>query len=342
MSAEYKYTPTDFKTDGEIKWCPGCGDHAILNAVVKVLPEVSAEQDIPHENFAFISGIGCSSRFPYYMKTYGMHTIHGRAAAIATGVKVGNPALSVWQATGDGDALAIGGNHFIHAVRRNIDLNIMLFNNEIYGLTKGQYSPTSKFGKVTKTSPFGTVEQPFNPGKLTIGAGGTFFARSIDVDIAGTQAVLLEGSRHKGTSIVEILQNCVIFNDKTHGAFAGSKELREENTILLKHGEKMLFGKERNKGLSLDGLTLKVVELGKDGITEADILTHDAKTKSPILHLMLAAMKYPEYPVAIGVIREVEAPAYDTLLAEQIKTVQSTSPIKNMDDLLNSGDTWEI
>lgn len=340
--SEYKYMPTDFKTDGEIKWCPGCGDHAILNAVAKVLPEVSAEQNVPHENFAFISGIGCSSRFPYYMKTYGFHSIHGRGAAIATGVKVGNPELSVWQVTGDGDALAIGGNHFIHAVRRNIDLNIMLFNNEIYGLTKGQYSPTSKLGKVTKTSPFGTIEQPFNPGELTIGARGTFFARSIDVDIAATQAVLLEAARHRGASIVEILQNCIIFNDKTHGGFASSKELREENTIMLKHGEKMLFGKDRNKGLMLDGMKLKVVEIGRDGIAESDILTHDASEKSPILHLMLAGMSYPEYPVAMGVIRDVTAPVYDVLLTEQIEAVQSTSKIKTMDDLLGSGDTWEV
>lgn len=342
MSVKYSYTPTDFKTDQDIKWCPGCGDHAILNAVVRTLPELAAEKGIGHEKFTFISGIGCSSRFPYYMKTYGFHTIHGRATAIATGVKVANPELSVWQVTGDGDALAIGGNHFIHGVRRNVDLNIMLFNNEIYGLTKGQYSPTSKFGKVTKTSPYGTVEKPFKPGELVIGAGGTFFARSIDVDIPGTQSCLKEAANHKGTSVVEIMQNCVIFNDNTHGEFAKTKELRDENTINLVHGEKMLFGSARKKGLALDGFKLKVVEIGKDGITEKDILTHDSKEANPIMHLMLANMCYPEYPVAMGVIRNVDAPSYDEMVAQQIEEVKNASKIKSMEDLLHSGETWEV
>lgn len=339
--AQYTYTPTDFKTDQDVKWCPGCGDHAILNAVARTLPEVASRDGLTHEKFAFISGIGCSSRFPYYLKTYGFHSIHGRATAIATGVKAGNPELSVWQVTGDGDALAIGGNHFIHAVRRNIDLNILLFNNEIYGLTKGQYSPTSKFGKVTKTSPYGTIEQPFKPGELVMGAGGTFFARCIDVDIPGTQAVLMEASAHKGTSVVEIMQNCVIFNDKTH-AFAQSKEAREESTITLKHGEKMIFGPQRNKGIILDGLSLKIVEIGKDGVTEDQVLTHNAKDKNPILHQMLANMNAPHFPVALGVIRDVEAPTYDGMLFEQIDLVKAQSSVKSMEDLLHSGDTWEV
>lgn len=339
----YKYTAADFKSDQEVKWCAGCGDHAILNSVLKALPEVAEQQNIPHQMFTVISGIGCSSRFPYYVRSYGMHTIHGRANAIATGVKTANPDLSVWVATGDGDSLAIGGNHFIHAIRRNVNLNVVLFNNEIYGLTKGQYSPTSKLGKITKTSPYGTVEKPFNPGELVIGAKGTFFARSVDAEMELTKNCLVEGAAHEGFSIVEVLQNCVIFNDKTHSLFAGDKATRAENTITLKHGEKMLFGSQKNKGLMLDGMKLKVVTLGENGVTEDDILTHDAHEKDTTLHVMLAAMKYPEYPVALGVIRSVEDDAvYDKKVAEQVEQVKAESKIKCMDDLLNSGATWEI
>lgn len=339
----YKYTAADFKSDQEVKWCAGCGDHAILNSVLKALPEVAEKQNIPHQMFTVISGIGCSSRFPYYVRSYGMHTIHGRANAIATGVKTANPDLSVWVATGDGDSLAIGGNHFIHAIRRNVNLNVVLFNNEIYGLTKGQYSPTSKLGKITKTSPYGTVEKPFNPGELVIGAKGTFFARSIDAEMDLTKNCLVEGAAHEGFSIVEVLQNCVIFNDKTHALFAGDKATRAENTITLKHGEKMLFGSQKNKGLMLDGMKLKVVTLGENGVTEDDILTHDAHEKDTTLHVMLAAMKYPDYPVALGVIRSVEDDAvYDKKVAEQVEQVKADSKIKCMDDLLRSGATWEI
>lgn len=339
----YKYTAADFKSDQEVKWCAGCGDHAILNSVLKALPEVAEKQNIPHQMFTVISGIGCSSRFPYYVRSYGMHTIHGRANAIATGVKTANPDLSVWVATGDGDSLAIGGNHFIHAIRRNVNLNVVLFNNEIYGLTKGQYSPTSKLGKITKTSPYGTVEKPFNPGELVIGAKGTFFARSVDAEMELTKNCLVEGAAHEGFSIVEVLQNCVIFNDKTHALFAGDKATRAENTIVLKHGEKMLFGSQKNKGLMLDGMKLKVVTLGENGVTENDILTHDAHEKDTTLHVMLAAMKYPEYPVALGVIRSVEDDAvYDKKVAEQVEQVKADSKIKCMDDLLRSGATWEI
>ena len=339
----YKYTAADFKSDQEVKWCAGCGDHAILNSVLKALPEVAEKQNIPHKLFTVISGIGCSSRFPYYVRSYGMHTIHGRANAIATGVKTANPDLSVWVATGDGDSLAIGGNHFIHAIRRNVNLNVVLFNNEIYGLTKGQYSPTSKLGKITKTSPYGTVEKPFNPGELVIGAKGTFFARSIDAEMELTKNCLVEGAAHEGFSIVEVLQNCVIFNDKTHALFAGDKATRAENTITLKHGEKMLFGSQKNKGLMLDGMKLKVVTVGENGVTEDDILTHDAHEKDTTLHVMLAAMKYPDYPVALGVIRSVEDDAvYDKKVAEQVEQVKADSKIKCMDDLLRSGATWEI
>lgn len=331
------YTPKDFKSDQEVRWCPGCGDHAVLNAVQKALPELG----IPKEKFAFISGIGCSSRFPYYMDTYGFHGIHGRAAAIATGVKTANPELSVWDITGDGDALAIGGNHFIHAIRRNIDINIILFNNEIYGLTKGQYSPTSEKGLVTKTSPFGTVEEPFSVGELVIGAKGKFFARTVDSNVNLSTQIYIEAARHKGTSVVEVLQNCVIFNDGIHDVVTG-KEIREDRTIILKHGEPMIFGKNNDKGLVLEGLKLKVVNLGENGITEKQLLIHDASEPNPGIQYMLANMRYPEYPVALGVIRSVEGHTYEADLEEQISRISKDSKIKCMDDLLHSGSTWVV
>ena len=340
---EYKYTPADFKSDQEVRWCPGCGDHAILNAVQRALPEIADALNIPHHKFTFVSGIGCSSRFIYYMRTFGFHTIHGRANAVATGVKVANPDLSVWVMTGDGDSLAIGGNHFIHAIRRNVDLNLILFNNEIYGLTKGQYSPTSKLGKITKTSPYGTVEKPFNPGELVIGAKGSFFARSIDMEVMLTKECLVEAAKHKGMSVVEVLQNCVIFNDKTHALFAGDKATRAQHTITLRHGEKMLFGANKEKGLVFENMKLKVVTLGEEGYTIDDVLTHDAHEHDTTLHAMLAAMKYPEYPVAVGVIRDVDDPhIYDQGVQRQVEEVKATSKIKCMDDLLRSGATWEV
>jgi 2-oxoglutarate/2-oxoacid ferredoxin oxidoreductase subunit beta len=334
---ETLYTAKDFKSDQEVRWCPGCGDHAVLSAVQKAL----AELGIPKEKFAFISGIGCSSRFPYYMNTYGFHSIHGRASAIASGVKVANPELSVWQITGDGDALAIGGNHFIHVVRRNIDLNIILFNNEIYGLTKGQYSPTSEKGIRTKTSPYGTVEEPFSVGELVIGAKGKFFARTLDANIALSTQIYTEAVKHKGTSVIEVLQNCVIFNDGVHDTVA-DKEVREERTIILRHGEPMIFGKGNDKGLILDGLKLKVVKLGENGVTEKNLLIHDAEESNPGIQYMLANMRYPEYPVALGVIRSVPAPTYEKAVEDQISEVQKTAPIKCMDDLLHSGSVWEV
>ncbi|MFP4448228.1 MAG: 2-oxoacid:ferredoxin oxidoreductase subunit beta [Bacteroidota bacterium] len=334
---EQKYTAKDFKSDQEVRWCPGCGDHAIMTSLQRAMPDMG----IPKENFAFISGIGCSSRFPYYMNTYGFHSIHGRAAAIASGTKSANPELSVWQITGDGDCMAIGGNHFIHSVRRNIDINIIIFNNEIYGLTKGQYSPTSKFGAVTKTSPYGTIEPPFHPGELVIGSQGKFFARSVDNNVKLNQEIFLAAEKHKGTSVVEILQNCVIYNDKTHAAIS-DKKYKDERQIVLRHGEKMIFGKERDKGLVLDGLKLKVVEIGKDGYTEDDILVHDAKELNPGVHQMLANMRYPEYPLAVGIIRAVESDTYDRLMEKQVEQMKSQSEYKSMDDLLNSGNTWEV
>ena len=330
-------SPKDFKSDQEVRWCPGCGDHAVLNSVQKALSELG----IKKEKFAFISGIGCSSRFPYYMNTYGFQGIHGRASAIASGVKIANPELSVWQITGDGDALAIGGNHFIHVVRRNIDINIILFNNEIYGLTKGQYSPTSEKGIVTKTSPFGTIEEPFSVGELVIGAKGKFFARTLDSNVALSTQIYIEAAKHKGTSVIEVLQNCIIFNDGIHDTVAG-REVRDDRTLVLKHGEPMIFGKNNDKGLILDGLKLRVVNLGEKGITEKNLLVHDAIENNPGIQYMLANMRYPEYPVALGVIRSVAGPTYETDLESQISTVQKTSTIKNMDDLLNSGSAWEV
>lgn len=330
-------TKDDFVSDQMVKWCPGCGAHAILAAVANVFPKIGYRK----ENFMMVSGIGCSSRFPYYVNTYGIHGIHGRANAIATGVKVANPHLSVWIATGDGDSMAIGGNHFIHTIRRNLDINIILFNNQIYGLTKGQYSPTTPMGTVTKTSPYGTIEHPFNPGELVLGAQGTFFARAVDNNVKLMTEVMFEAARHDGTSVIEILQNCVIFADKAHERIT-SKDLRDDNQILLKNGEPMLFGKNKDKGIRLNGTRLEVVTLGENGITEADILVHDQYQQDPGIHLMLAKMAPPHYPVALGVIRSAMYPTYDDLIEEQITQAKATSPIKCVDDLLNSGDTWEI
>ncbi len=337
MSEQNNYTFKDFKSDQEIRWCPGCGDSAILNAVQKAMADLGHKK----EDYAVVSGIGCSSRFPYYMATYGFHGIHGRAGALASGVKVANPTLSVWQITGDGDALAIGGNHFIHEIRRNVDLNILLFNNEIYGLTKGQYSPTSKYGKITKTSPFGTVEYPFSVGELTIGAHGKFFARTTDNNLKQMTDVFIDAENHKGTSVIEILQNCVIFNDGVHDLIT-DKNTREEHQIYLEHGKPMLFGKDNNKGLMLDGWKLKAVTIGEDGVTEADILVHDAHEENPTLHSMLINMKLPDLPVAMGVIRAVKATTYDAAVEKQIEWVKESSKIKNMTDLLFSGNTWEV
>lgn len=335
---ELKYAPKDYKSSGKVKWCPGCGDHAVLNTLHKAMAELGVQPD----QIAVISGIGCSSRLPYYMNTYGFHTIHGRASAIATGVKTANPALTVWQVTGDGDCLAIGGNHFIHAVRRNIDLNIILMNNRIYGLTKGQYSPTSPKGFVSKSSPYGTVEEPFRPAELTFGARGQFFARILDVDLKNSQEVLVKAAQHKGASVVEALVNCVIFNDGTHKDIS-DKETRDDRVIYLRHGEKMIFGKNRDKGLMLDGFNLKVVTIGENGITEDDILTHDAHCQDSTLHFKLGTMCGPDYPVALGVIREVEAPTYDASVEEQIQEVQAKRPqVKCLNDFFKTLETWEI
>ncbi|MBR6002536.1 MAG: 2-oxoacid:ferredoxin oxidoreductase subunit beta [Bacteroidales bacterium] len=334
-----KYTQKDFKSDQEVRWCPGCGDYAVLAALQRVLPKVCEEKGIDKEKVVVISGIGCSSRLPYYMNTYGFHSIHGRATAVSTGVKVANPELCVWQASGDGDALAIGGNHFIHAIRRNVDINIMLFNNRIYGMTKGQYSPTSKLGAITKTSPYGTVENPFNPGSLVLGSKGTFFARSLDVDLALSEEMMLEASRHKGTSVMEFLTNCVIFNNGVHSDVT-DKETRAERTIVLRDGQKMIFGKDGEKCLVLDGWKLKVALVSE--VREEDILVHDSHSDNLGLQMQLADMRGPEFPVALGVIRRVCDGTYDERVASQAEEVSQRSKVHSLDELLSSGATWKV
>ncbi|MCF8363806.1 MAG: 2-oxoacid:ferredoxin oxidoreductase subunit beta [Prolixibacteraceae bacterium] len=335
--SEFTYTAKDFKSANEVRWCPGCGDHAIMNAIQRVMANLGLNK----ADYAVISGIGCSSRFPYYMNTYGFHTIHGRGAAIASGVKSANPKLQVWQITGDGDAMAIGGNHFIHTIRRNIDMNLVLFNNKIYGLTKGQYSPTTDFGEKTKTSPFGTIEEPFVPGQLVLGAKGNFYARAIDGNMKMSQEIFDVAARHIGTSVVEVLQNCVIFSSGIHDEITKGED-REDKQIYLKHGEKMIFGTNKDKGLVLENGKLKAITIGKDGYTIDDVLVHDAKEESLYMHAALINMQMPEMPVAFGVIRAVEAIPYDVAMEGQIAEVQKTRKIKCMDDLLRSGNTWEV
>jgi 2-oxoglutarate ferredoxin oxidoreductase subunit beta len=332
-----QYTRKDFVSDQEVKWCAGCGDFSILSSMQSALPEMG----ISKEKFVFVSGIGCSSRFPYYVDTYGFHGIHGRAAAIASGVKLANPDLSVWMMTGDGDSMAIGGNHFIHVLRRNIDINIILFNNKIYGLTKGQYSPTTPLGHLTKTSPYGTIEHPFKPGELVMGAEGTFYARTVDTNPKQMKEVFIEAAKHRGTSMVEVLQNCVIFNNKIHAEIT-DKEFRDDNQIYLVHGQKMTFGAQNNKGLVLDGLKLKVVTIGEDGYTMEDVLVHDAHEEDPTMAYLLARMSLPEFPVAMGVIRAYKTSVYDDLMVKQIDEIKEKSKIKNMTDLINSGSIFTL
>jgi len=327
MTTKIQYTFKDFQSNQEVRWCPGCDDYVILRSIQKALPLM----DVPKEKFVFVSGIGCSSRFPYYMANYGIHGIHGRAAAIATGIKLSRPDLSVFVMTGDGDSLAIGGNHFIHAIRRNMDLNIILFNNEIYGLTKGQFSPTSLIGQKTKTSPYGNTQPPFNVGELTLGADGRFFARVPGNDSKMQTEIYVEAHKFKGTAVVEVMQNCVIFNDGAY-KFWTDKSVRDEHTIRVEHDKPMIFGKERNKGLVLDGSELKVVEIGKDGITENDILVHDAHNPDPGLHLMLVRLKNP---LVTGIIRQVREETLEEREAKLTGEVKSSSKIHSFDDLVS-------
>lgn len=337
MSETIQLKKKDFASDQDVRWCPGCGDYAVLNAIQMAMPKLG----IPKEKIVFISGIGCSSRFPYYMSTYGFHTIHGRAPAIATGLKCANPNLSVWVITGDGDSLSIGGNHFIHAIRRNIDLNIILFNNEIYGLTKGQYSPTSPEGTKTKSSPFGSLDRTFSPASLAIGAEASFFARTIDSDPKYMQEIFLKAAAHKGASVVEVLQNCVVFNDGAH-KIVTERTQRAERQLRLEHGQPMLFGEEKNKGIRLKGIVPEVVTIGENGITEADILVHDEKASEPTLAYFLSRMRAPEFPTPLGVFRSIEHPVYNELLHNQIEQVKETKGQGDLKKLFYSGDIWEV
>jgi len=332
---EPKPTRADFATDQTVRWCPGCGDYSILAQVQKVMPELG----IARENIVFVSGIGCSSRFPYYMNTYGFHSIHGRAPTIATGIKVSRPDLSVWVVTGDGDGLSIGGNHLIHAMRRNLDIKILLFNNRIYGLTKGQYSPTSEFGKKTKSSPFGTAEQPINPLEIAIASECTFIARSLDIDSQHLTATLDRAARHKGTAFIEIYQNCKIFNDGVF-EYATDKSIKADNTLFLEHGKPLIFGKNRDKGIRLNGMQPEVVELGK-GISEDDLLFHDEKATEPTLAYLLSRMSQPDFPEPIGVFRAIDAPRYEERLAEQIAAAQKKGK-GDLQNLFTSGETWTV
>ena len=329
-----KYTFKDFASDQEVRWCPGCDDYVILRAMQNALPEMGLQR----EDIVFISGIGCSSRFPYYMNTYGMHSIHGRAPAIATGVKLANPNLSVWVITGDGDSMAIGGNHFIHVLRRNMDLNIVLFNNEIYGLTKGQFSPTSLVGQKTKSSPYGNTQPPFSTGELALGAQARFFARIGGNTPKEMSKIFIESQQFKGTSLIEVLQNCPIFNDGCFSKYT-DKTVREDQQLFVEHGKPMIFGKERNKGLRLNGLKLEVVTIGQNNSTESDILIHDAKEQDPTLHQMLVRLKYP---LVTGIIRSYQDTTLEERKNEQRERVRSNSSFTKTDDLFFSGETYEI
>ncbi len=333
-TAVKEYTFKDFTSDQEVRWCPGCDDYVILRAMQKALPEMGVKR----EDVVFISGIGCSSRFPYYIDSYGMHGIHGRAPGIASGVKLANPNLSVWVITGDGDALAIGGNHFIHVLRRNIDLNIILFNNEIYGLTKGQFSPTSLVGQKTKSSPYGNTQPPFSPGELAIGAQARFFARIGGNTPKEMTQLFIEAEKFKGTSLVEVLQNCPIFNDGCYTQFT-DKAVREDKQLNVEHGKPMIFGKEKDKGLVLNGLKLEVVTIGENGITENDIVVHDAKEQDSTLHQILVRL---QYPIVTGIIRSFDDATLeereDALTAE----VKARSKFTKADDLFFSGDTYKV
>jgi 2-oxoglutarate ferredoxin oxidoreductase subunit beta len=329
-------TKEDFKLGGPIKWCAGCGGHAVLSTIMNVLPETG----IPKERVVFVSGIGCSSRFPYYINTYGFHSLHGRANAIASGIKVANPNLSVWIVTGDGDSMAIGGNHFIHIIRRNINVNILLFNNKIYGLTKGQYSPTTPKGSVTKTSPDGTIENAFNPGELTMGAQGTFFARTVDTDPRMMREVFKAAADHKGTSVVEILLNCVIFANQVHKDVTG-KDVKDDHQIYLEHGKPMIFGKERNRGLMMKCDRMEVVTIGQNGVTEKDLIVHNAHDYDDTNHYRLVRMGLPAFPMAMGVIRATESSVFESEMHDQVVLAKQKSKIRNMDELLHSGNVFE-
>ena len=329
------YTRADFSSDQSVRWCPGCGDYAILAQAQKVFPDLGVSK----ENFVFISGIGCSSRFPYYMNTFGFHTIHGRAPAIASGVKLSNPDLSVWVVTGDGDGLSIGGNHTIHLLRRNLDINVMLFNNRIYGLTKGQYSPTSEIGKVTKSSPLGSLDRPFNPLTLALGTGATYVARTIDRETKHMQAMITRSYGHKGTSFLEIYQNCNIFNDGAFGPMT-DKESKADTVLWLENGQPMVFGKEKNRGIRLDGNTPMIVEIG-DKWSLDDVLVHNESDY--VIASLLSNLTYQsDFPDPIGVLYAIDSPTYEELMMEQMNNAIGKKGSTSVQDILNAGDTWVV
>lgn len=336
---EIKLTAKDFSSGLDVRWCPGCGDYSILAQVQRAFPDIVGDKK---ENIVWISGIGCSSRFPYYMETYGMHSIHGRAPAIASGVKIARPDLSVWVATGDGDLLSIGGNHFIHACRKNIDLKLILFNNRIYGLTKGQYSPTSEKGKVTKTTPFGSVDYPFNPVSLAVGSDATFVARTIDRDPKHLQAMIRRAADHKGLAFIEVFQNCVIYNDGAFDIFS-SKETRDDNVLVLEQGKPMIFGKNKDKGIKMDGYKPAIVDLSKNGNSINDVMVHDEFDESPIRAIFLAHLTdYDGFPTPVGVFRQIRKETYDHGIEEQISGVIKLKGEGDLDKILFSGNTWEV
>jgi 2-oxoglutarate ferredoxin oxidoreductase subunit beta len=336
VGAPSKLARKDFESDQEVRWCPGCGDYSILAQTQKVLPDLG----VAREKFVMVSGIGCSSRFPYYVNTYGLHSIHGRAPAIASGVKLANPDLFVWVITGDGDGLSIGGNHLMHCMRRNIDLKIILFNNRIYGLTKGQYSPTSEFGKKTKSTPMGSIDYPINPLHLALAAEATFVARSLDVDTKHLVEILQRVAKHKGAAFVEVFQNCNIFND---GAFRNftDREIRDDRMIAIQHGKPLIFGKDHDKGLVLKGTNLEVVQLG-NGISESDLLVYNEEDSNPTLAYLLSGMTYPDFPVPVGVFRNIRKPTYDELMKGQLEKSIQIFGKGDVTKLLNSGETWVV
>ncbi len=331
-------SPKEYGSDQDVRWCPGCGDYSILAQMKKAMSNVQLDP----AKTVFISGIGCSSRFPYYMDTYGMHGIHGRAPAVACGLKIMRPDLTVFVITGDGDGLSIGGNHFLHTIRRNIDINIILFNNRIYGLTKGQASPTSEFGKRTKSTPIGSIDFPVHPCTVAIGAEATFVARSVDVNVKHLATTLESAIRHKGTSFIEIYQNCNIFND---GAFSYATDRKQkfENVLELEEGKPMRFGKNGEKGIRMRNFDLEVVDVdGENGVPEDELLVHNAQAKEPTLAYLLSRMSYPNYPEPIGILRNVEQKTYDSLIHEQLDHASNGKKDYDLDELFKSGETWTV
>ena len=329
-------TKKDFVTPNDVRWCPGCGDYAILNAVQRTLPELG----IPREKFVVVSGIGCSSRFPYYMNTYGFHTIHGRAPTVATGVKVANPDLSVWMITGDGDGLSIGANHLLHLLRRNLDINVLLFNNRIYGLTKGQYSPTSEVGKKTKSTPVGSVDHPINPLLFALGSEATFVARTTDTDMKHMVETFKAAQAHKGTSFVEVFQNCVIFNNKTFDSVT-SRDVKDDQVLLLEEGKPLIFGSDRKRGIRLNGLDPEIVDLGEH-VSEEDLLVHQPKSPNSAYANLLAQMTYPTFPTPVGILRQLEGrETYEDALIQQVDQAQSEGA-GNLQELLTGKNSWVV